>query len=230
MIRKKHADADLKAIYPKVMRRSTSLTLFLMVGLGILFPDMKIDSKSTKKGIEILNVDIPETPEKKRLPLERPAVPIETENENVPDDVTIADTELDLDAPVVAIPPPLKKNDVEEEILEFWMVEQKTGQISSFSIVKPTKATIIIKPASPVYPEVARRAGLQGQVLVSCIVTKEGRVSEPRVLKGPDIFRAAALEAVRQFPLFRVPHPYPLFRAPQYKAVRMTITIRFSLH
>ena len=49
MIRKKHADADLKAIYPKVMRRSTSLTLFLMVGSAILFPDMKIDSKSTKK-------------------------------------------------------------------------------------------------------------------------------------------------------------------------------------
>ena len=52
MIRKKHADADLKAIYPKVMRRSTSLTLFLMVGLAILFPDMKIDSKPTKKVIE----------------------------------------------------------------------------------------------------------------------------------------------------------------------------------
>ncbi len=32
MIRKKHADADLNAIYPKVLRHSTSLTLFLMVG------------------------------------------------------------------------------------------------------------------------------------------------------------------------------------------------------
>ena len=213
MIRKKHADADLKAIYPKVMRRSTSLTLFLMVGLTILFPDMKIDSKPTKKVIErVTLIDIPPvTHQKKRPPLERPKVPIETEDEDVPDDVTIADTELDFDAPVVDIPPPLQKNDVEveEEILEFWIVEQKPE---------------LIKFVNPVYPEMARRAGLQGQVLVAFIVTREGRVAEPRVLKGPEIFRAAALEAVRQF-LFE-----PARQNDRAIAVRMTIPIRFSLH
>ena len=213
MIRNKHADADLKAIYPKVMRRSTSLTLFLIVGLAILFPDMKIESKSTKKVIEVLKVeDIPETHQKKRPPpMERPAVPLETEDEDVPDDVTIADTELDLDAPVVDIPPPLQKNDVEaeEEILEFWTVEQKPK---------------LIKSVNPVYPEMARRAGLQGQVLVAFIVTREGRVVEPQVLKGPEIFRAAALEAVSQF-LFE-----PAMQNDRAIAVRMTIPIRFRLH
>ena len=213
MIRKKHADADLKAIYPKVMSRSTSLTLFLMVGLTILFPDMKIESKSTQKVIEVLKVeDIPETHQKKRLPLlPRPSVPIETEDKDVPDDVTIADTELDFDAPVVDIPRPMDKNDVEieEETLEFWVVEQKPK---------------LIKTVNPVYPEMARRAGLQGQVLVAFIVTKEGRVSEPRVLKGPEIFCAAALEAVRQF------HFKPAMQNDRAIAVRMTIPIRFSLH
>lgn len=213
MIRKKHADADLKATYPKVMRRSTSLTLVLMVGLAILFPDMKIDSKSTKKVIERFTlVDIPPvTHQKKRPPLERPAVPLETEDEDVPDDVTIADTELDFDAPVVDIPRPMRKDDVEveEEILEFWIVEQKPE---------------LIQRVNPVYPEMARRAGLQGQVLVAFIVTREGRVAEPRVLKGPEIFRAAALEAVRQF-LFE-----PAMQNDRGVAVRMTIPIRFSLH
>ncbi len=213
MVRKKHADADLKAIYPKVMRHSTSLTLFLMVGLAILFPDMKIDSKSTKKVIEVLKVeDIPETHQKKRPPpMERPAVPLETEDEDVPDDVTIADTELDLDAPVVDIPPPLQKGDVEveEEVLEFWVVEQKPE---------------LIQRVNPVYPEMARRAGLQGQVIVAFIVTREGRVAEPRVLKGPEIFRVAALEAVRQF-RFK-----PAMQNGRAIAVRMTIPIRFRLH
>ncbi len=213
MVHKKHADADLKAIYPKVMRRSTSLTLFLMVGLAILFPDMKIDSKSTKKSTEVLKVeDIPETHQKKRLPpLQRPSLPIETEDEDVPDDVTIADTELDFDAPVVDIPRHMGKDDVEveEEILEFWVVEQKPELIQS---------------VNPVYPEMARRAGLQGQVLVSFIVTKEGRVAEPKVLKGPEIFRAAALEAVRQFRF------EPAMQNDRAVAVRMTIPIRFSLH
>ena len=212
MIRKKHADADLKAIYPKVMRRSTSLTLFLMVGLVILFPDMKIDSKPTKRSIEVVKVvDIPVTKHPDKPPMERPAVPLETEDEDVPDDVTIADTELDFDAPVVDIPPPLQKNDVEveDEILEFWIVEQKPE---------------LIKFVNPVYPEMARRAGLQGQVLVAFIVTREGRVTEPRVLKGPEIFRAEALEAVRQF-LFK-----PALQNDRGVAVRMTIPIRFSLH
>ncbi len=213
MIRKKHANADLKAIYPKVLRRSTLLTLFLMVGLAILFPDMKIDSKPTKRSIEVVKVvDIPETHQKKRLPpLPRPSVPIPTEDEDVPEDVTIADTELDFDAPVVDIPPPLQKNDVEveEEILEFWIVEQKPE---------------LTKFVNPVYPEMARRAGLQGQVLVAFIVTREGRVAEPQVLKGPEIFRAAALEAVRQFQF------KPAMQNDRGVAVRMTIPIRFSLH
>lgn len=212
MIRKKHADADLKTIYPQVMRRSTSLTLFLMVGLTILFPDMKIDSKSTKKVIEVVKVvDIPETHQKKRLPpLPRPSVPIPTEDEDVPEDVTIADTELDFDAPVVDIPRLIKNDvEVEEEILEFWIVEQKPE---------------LIQRVNPVYPEMARRAGLQGQVLVAFIVTREGRVAEPRVLKGPEIFRAAALEAVRQF-LFK-----PAMQNDRAIAVRMTIPIRFRLH
>ncbi len=212
MIRKKHADADLKATYPKVMRRSTSLTLFLMVGLAILFPDMKIDSKSTKKVIEVVKVvDIPETHQKKRLPpVPRPSVPIPTEDEDVPEDVTIADTELDFDAPVVDIPRLIKNDvEVEEEILEFWIVEQKPE---------------LIQRVNPVYPEMARRAGLQGQVLVAFIVTREGRVAEPQVLKGPEIFRAAALEAVRQFQF------KPAMQNDRAIAVRMTIPIRFSLH
>ena len=213
MIRKKHADADLKAIYPKVLRHSTSLTLFLMVGLTILFPDMKIESKSTQKVIEVLKVeDIPETHQKKRPPpMERPKIPLPTEDEDVPDDVTIADTELDFDAPVVDIPRPMDKNDVEveEEILEFWIVEQKPK---------------LIQRVNPVYPEMARRAGLQGQVMVLFIVTREGRVAEPQVLKGPEIFRAAALEAVRQF-RFK-----PAMQNDRAIAVRMTIPIRFRLH
>ena len=211
MIRNKHADADLKAIYSKVMRRSTSLTLFLMVGLAILFPDMKIESKPTQKVIEVVKVvDIPVIPDPP-LPLERPKIPLETEDEDVPDDVTIADTELDFDAPVVDIPPPLQKGDVEveEEILEFWIVEQKPE---------------LIKFVNPVYPEMARRAGLQGQVHVAFIVTREGRVIEPRVLKGPEIFRTAALEAVRQFQF------KPARQNDRGVAVRMTIPIRFSLH
>ncbi|MDP6037425.1 MAG: energy transducer TonB [Candidatus Latescibacteria bacterium] len=213
MIRKKHEGADLKAIYPKVMRRSSALTFVSMMGFAILFPDMGVNSTPLKKPVEVIRVeDIPETQQRKRPPPPpRPAVPIETEDDDVPDDVTIAETDLDFDAPIVDIPPPMVgggEEDVEEEILEFWAVEEKPEAIHT---------------VKPVYPEMARRAGLQGQVIVSFTVTADGRVAEPKSLKGAEIFRAAALDAVRQF------HFRPAMQNDKSVSVRMTIPLSFRL-
>ena len=61
----------------------------------------------------------------------RPALPIETESDDVPDDVTIETTDLELeDVPVNLPPPPPPAGGEqapfeEEEILDVWKVEQK---------------------------------------------------------------------------------------------------------
>ncbi len=51
----------------------------------------------------------------------------------------------------------------------------------------------------PEYPELARRVGLGGLVIVQCVSDAEGHVSDARVLRGHPLLDAAALHAVRQW-------------------------------
>ena len=71
------------------------------------------------------------------------------------------------------------------------------GPITEFSNAEEKPA--LVHSVLPEYPEGARKAGLQGKVFVKYLVHKDGSVSHPHVLKGPEAFRGAAKEAVRQF-------------------------------
>lgn len=51
----------------------------------------------------------------------------------------------------------------------------------------------------PVYPLLAVVRQLEGVVILEAIVDEEGRVENIRVLRSPDVFEQAALEAVRQW-------------------------------
>jgi len=139
-------------------------------------------------------------------------VPIETESDDVPDDVTIETTDLDFDEAPIDLPPPPPpgSQDVEEEeeIIEFWAVE-----------TEPKK----IKQPPPVYPEVARKAGLEGTVFVEFVVGANGRVKSARVIRGPAIFHEPALNAVYQFTF------EPAIQNDKPVSVRMTQPIRFKL-
>ena len=59
---------------------------------------------------------------------------------------------------------------------------------------------------APVYPEVARRAGIEGNVILRVFISSDGRVTDSKVLSGPPILARAAADAVRQW---------------QYQALRM---------
>jgi TonB family protein len=74
-----------------------------------------------------------------------------------------------------------------------------------------------------VYPEVARRARVQGNVILECTITPDGRVSEVRVVKGQPLLNDAAIDAVRQWVYT------PAFVDGQPVAVLMTVTLTFTL-
>ena len=187
MVRGKAPEADLRRSYNKVLGYCTLITFVVHTAVAVIFPTFEASaSNRRKKQIIIENVDIPETQQIKRPPPPpRPAVPIETESDDVPDDVTIESTDLDFDDAMVDMPPPPPPGSgEEEEIFEFFMVEQKPK---------------VIKQVNPVYPEIARKAGLTGKVFLKFLVDKSGRVSNVTVLKGQEIFRQAAIDAVLQF-------------------------------
>jgi TonB family protein len=77
---------------------------------------------------------------------------------------------------------------------------------------------------APAYPEVARQAGMEGDVVLRVYVSSSGRVTDARILDGPPILARAAVEAVQQW---------------QYQAPRMngrpinvvtTLVVSFRLH
>ena len=77
--------------------------------------------------------------------------------------------------------------------------------------------------AEPVYPQVARAAGVQGVVILELVVGEDGAVSNARVLRSIPLLDQAALDAVRQWRY----EPTLLNGAPT--PVIMTVTVNFTL-
>ncbi len=214
MVRGKNPEVDLKLKSPKVLRICMAITFVAHVGVAWMFPNFDVSAAPRKKDqIIIETVDIPETRQIKRPPPPpRPAVPIETESDDVPDDVTIETTDLDFDEAMVDLPPPPPPGDSmeeEEEILEFWKVEEK-----------PT----IVKEVAPTYPEIARKAGLEGKVFVKFLVGRDGRVRDVQILRGQEIFRQSAIDAIMQF-VFK-----PAMQNDKPVSVWMTQPLTFRLN
>ena len=55
----------------------------------------------------------------------------------------------------------------------------------------------LIAGRPPVYPDIARSAGLSAIVILEAHVSREGRILEVRILRGHDIFNESAVESVR---------------------------------
>jgi protein TonB len=61
------------------------------------------------------------------------------------------------------------------------------------------RAPIKVKDVKPVYPEIARVARAQGQVMVEATIGSTGKVEEARIIRSVPLLDEAALDAVRQW-------------------------------
>jgi protein TonB len=69
---------------------------------------------------------------------------------------------------------------------------------------------MVIKKVQPVYPPQARHAGIQGTVVMSAIISKNGDVVDLEVLNCPIELVVSAVNAVRQWKY----RPYLLMGEP----------------
>src|SRR5262249_9404726 len=81
----------------------------------------------------------------------------------------------------------------------------------------------LISQTTPVYPELARAARVQGVVTLSAVISKEGAVENLTVVSGHPLLTQAALDAVKQWRY----KPYVLDGQPV--AVQTTITVNFAM-
>lgn len=56
----------------------------------------------------------------------------------------------------------------------------------------------LVKQVHPVYPPLARRAGVEGRVVVAIVIGEDGKVKQAEVMSGHPLLMQAAIDAVRQ--------------------------------
>ncbi len=84
-------------------------------------------------------------------------------------------------------------------------------------------ATRRIAGASPIYPPIAKAAGISGTVVLDAIISESGSVEKVRVISGPSMLQASALDAVRTWQY----KPYLINNEPV--EVETTVHLTFSL-
>jgi TonB family protein len=74
------------------------------------------------------------------------------------------------------------------------------------------------------YPQAAKKAGIEGTVVVKFVIDKTGRVSETKVMKGPEELSKAAQAVVKELPGFT-----PGLQKGKPVNVELVLPIRFAL-
>jgi protein TonB len=55
----------------------------------------------------------------------------------------------------------------------------------------------ILSQQKPTYPDQARRAHVQGTVVLQAVIDKQGNITDLRVIGGPTLLQGSAMEAVK---------------------------------
>jgi len=129
-----------------------------------------MDEQEVVEMEEIIQTRQIETPP----PPPRPPVPVEVPNDEIIEDVDIdISADLDLGGALSAPPPPPPAEDDEEE--DFFVVVEEMPELIGGLGELQSKIN---------YPEMARRAGIEGRVYIQFIVNEQGQVENPRVIRG----------------------------------------------
>ncbi|HMN25289.1 MAG: energy transducer TonB [Ignavibacteriaceae bacterium] len=185
--------ADLMAKYKRVFEISLITALAVMIVAFKFFPELKSKAAVSEGPQELFQVEqIDQTKQENRPPPPpKPPIPIEAPSSDVLEDIEIGDTEIDIHEQVEAPPPPPKedKKIVEEEPQYFVAVEEMPEPIGGIAEIQK----------KIIYPEIAKRAGVEGKVYVLAFVNELGIVTDAKIIKGIGAgCDEAALDAVRK--------------------------------
>lgn len=83
---------------------------------------------------------------------------------------------------------------------------------------------LLLQRVIPEYSPIAREMRIEGTVILQASISKTGTIENLRVVSGPELLRAAAMAAVRQWRY----QPYLLNGEPV--EVETTVNVQFTLH
>ena len=205
---KKEPEADLRAKYHQALEVATVVALLLLIFSFYAFKKFEVGAKLPENvDIKIEVIEIPPTEQiQKPPPPSRPSIPLESEDEDLLDDVTIEETDINFDEVITDSPPPPPPED--DEIFEFYAVSEKP---------------VLIKQAAPVYPELARRAQIEGVVVVTVTIDEKGSVIDAKIFKSIPMLDESALAAARKCKF------KPAKQRDKFVKVKMNLPFQFRL-
>ncbi len=173
-----------KAQYNKYLRWSSLVAILLTLIFFIVTPKYVPNPyKLRQEEFEVVDIDDQEIIDIPPPPKEAPPPPKVIEaapDDEVSDDVEIADTLMDLDAAITSSMPSFDLN-------------------AGAGFVASSENPTIVQWAKPEYPEIARRAQIEGTVIVKVLVGPDGSVKDAQVLQGVNpMLDKAAIAAARK--------------------------------
>lgn len=177
MALKKNPKFDLKLKYQRVWEISLIVALAILIVAFKFFPKFEVEIIEIDAPQELIDVEDVEATKQEQAPPPppKPPIPIEAPTDDVLEDVEIESTELDETATVAAPPPPpVVEEDEDAEPVFFVAVEQMPEPIGGIGAIQ----------SKIVYPEIAKRAGVQGRVFVKAYVDESGNVNKVELIRG----------------------------------------------
>ena len=174
--------ASIKFLYPVIVRITSFSGIALLILTFLIFP-RSVNTAVLEEEFQIIieQIDIPQTEQFDRPPPPaRPSVPVESESEDIADDVTLDEFNLDEFDAWDAPPPPPEGPQVR--------------------FIPDDDPPVPLSPIRPKYPEIAQEAGIEGTVVVQVYIDEKGRVKETLILSGiPNTgLDEAATDAIRK--------------------------------
>lgn len=172
---RKQPKADLRKYYTIFFELGLIVTLlvFIVAAKVNLTGNQQVIDFTEEQEIVQMEEVIQTKQEEKPPPPPRPPVPVEVPNDEILED-EILDINADLDlGQALDLPPPPPEEEEEEE--DFFIAVEQMPELIGGLVGLQKKIT---------YPDRARKAGIEGRVIVQFIVTENGTVEDPRVIRS----------------------------------------------
>ncbi len=186
LFERKKTQANLKKYYVLFLELGLiAVLLFFLVAMRVDLPSVQKEINFTNEREVLVMEDIIQTQQEERPPSPpKPQVPVE-----VPNDEIFEETDIEISADIdlgtaLDLPPAPEEN--EDDAEDFFVVVEQMPEL---------KGGLAGLQQCVKYPDMARKAGIEGRVIVQFIVNKDGKVEDPRIVRG--IGGGADQEALR---------------------------------
>lgn len=170
----KNYNADLKVKYNVTIKISLIFSLLFILG-AFEFSPKKLKDNSVKLSTpEIINVEnITQTKQEFPPDLPKPILPVISLSDDI-EDIIMEDVSIDYKKEYTKLPDLVKDRVVVDEKIIFKVVEEPPQPIGGMKAIQEKLF----------YPEIPKRVGIEGKVIVIAVINEEGTVIKTNIYKS----------------------------------------------